>query len=63
MTVRAAGDGTQDDTRAIQTALDLISKTGYGVLGFEGSGVYRISACLRVSNAKIEIEGRLRPAF
>ena len=54
----ALGDGVQDDTRALQTALDLISKTGYGTLGFEAQGVYRIAACLRVSNAKLRIEGR-----
>jgi hypothetical protein len=52
----AKGDGTTDDTAAVQLAIDDISTAGSGVLFFP-KGIYVINGTLDIDNCSIKIYG------
>src|SRR5436190_17909731 len=48
VTVRATGDGTADDTAALQQALDAVSNRGAGGIVYLPSGRYRLTRTIFV---------------
>ncbi len=52
----AAGDGTTDDTTAIQSAINDAQSAGGGVVFFP-KGSYKISSTLRVTGHNVQLEG------
>src|SRR4051812_38318263 len=64
VTVRAKGDGTADDTDAIQQAIDSAANKGAGGIVFLPAGRYRITKTLLIPLAvRVYGVGKTRPVL